>query len=204
MFKEKWDTKKNISYVLSCILIMLLVFCLFFSYTFAWLSGKVDKSMTGTTNLATIPDNPTKLQKVVEVVMPQAGSYKDVSDNEEMKITNEGSIDALVRVFYSITINDETKQIATTKDFSKININSGFVASEENIDNVYSGYYFYNQLLAPNQSVGLINRFYPTSTIAGKTVKINFYYELVNYVGGPYQLGQELPWRNTPAFRQRR
>ena len=197
MYREKWESKRVAISIASCIMIMLLVFSAFFSLTLAWLTDSVESPSAGITNLGSISGGLTTAQNVAEVTMPQEGVSANLASYTIIK--NEGSLNALVRVFYSIVINEESKQIATTNDFSSVNVNSDFVASEENFDNVYSGYYFYNKLLPAGATIDFLKTAYPTSTIAGQKVKINIYCELVNYEGGPYQLGQELPWKNTPA-----
>lgn len=197
MFKEKWSTKKVIGMSLCCMLSMLLFFCFFLQNTFAWLSNNVEKQSVGTTNFTTITGGLNNTENTYELVMPNANSYLNISSYST--ITNTGSLNALLRVFYSFTIDESAKQIATTSDFISVSVNSDFIASEENITNVYSGYYYYNKLLAPGASVPFISTVVPTSTIAGKTIKFNIFCELVNYEGGPYQLNQELPWDHTPA-----
>lgn len=197
MFKEKWESKQVAISVISCIVVMLLVFSAFFSITVAWLTDSVESPSSGVTNLGEVKGGLATSQNVVEVTMPQAGG--SLSLTAQSRITNESSLSVLVRVFYSFVIDDTTKQIATTNDFTSVEINSDFVASEENITNVYSGYYFYNKLLPAGGAVNFLNTVYPTSSIAGQKVKLHIYCEMVNYEGGPYKLNQELPWKNTPA-----
>ena len=196
MFKEKWGNKRSIFTLTGCILMMLLVFCVVFNYTFAWLSGTIEKPSVGTTNLGQIAATTSTTDNTFTATMPNVGSYINLST--QSKVTNSGSLNALVRVFYAIVIDEAAKQIATTTDFSSVGINADFIESDENIDNVYSGYYYYNKVLAPNESVSLFTTLSPTSTVASKDVKVKLYYELVNYDGGPYILQQELPWSNTP------
>ena len=196
MLQGKWGNKRSILTLTGCILTMLLVFSAVFNYTFAWLSGAIEKPSVGTTNLGQISSTTSTTDNTFAVTMPNVGSYVNLSS--QSKVTNSGSLNALVRVFYAIVIDESAKQIATTNDFTSVNINSDFVASDENINNVYSGYYYYNKVLAPNASVSLFTTVAPTATIASKEVKVKLYYELVNYEGGPYILQQELPWSNTP------
>ena len=189
MYKKKWESKQVVIGLISCMMVMLLVFSVFFSFTMAWLTDSIESPSTGTTNLATIKGGLTTKENVVELTMPQVGNYINLSTQTSIK--NEGSLNALVRVFYSFVIDETTKQIATTKDFSSVNIGTDFVASEENIGNVYSGYYFYNKLLAKDETISLLSNVYPTETIAGKKVKLHVYAEIVNYEGGAYMLNQE-------------
>lgn len=185
---------------------MLLVFCFLINITYAWLLHEIPKASIGSTSLGqmSVGDGVLKKERVQEFTLPNSGS---MNIGSYTTITNMGYVDALVRVYYNIEIGETlntdettyTKQIATTEDFSSVEINSDFVASNENIENVYSGYYFYNKVLEPNTSVNFIKSYVtPTSTVAGKTVKLNFFYELVNFEGGPYQLKQQLPWKNFP------
>ncbi len=199
MIREKWSNKKVLITLTSCILVMLLVFCAVINFTFAWLSATIDKSSDGGTKLAGLKDNNIVTKNnVIDVTLSSVdGSASDL--NASTKIKNNGNVGALVRVFYSFTIDEASKKIATTEDFSNVKLMSNFIASEENIDGVYGGYYFYNKVLEAGQETGFIDKIYPTSTIAGTTIKLNFYYELVNFDGGAYQSNQELPWKNTPT-----
>lgn len=199
MIREKWSNKKVLITLTSCILIMLLVFCTVINFTFAWLSATIEKTSDGGSNLAGLKDNSIVTKNnVIEVTLNSvAGTATDL--NASTKIKNNGNVGALLRVFYSFVIDETSKKIATTEDFSNVKLMSNFIASEENIDGVYGGYYFYNKVLEAGQEVGFIDKIYPTSTIAGTTIKLNFYYELVNFDGGAYQFDQELPWKNTPA-----
>jgi len=189
--------RKRFSILLvSCIMIVLLLFYAFVDFTFAWLFTNVEKDSTGTTNLAKVDSSHTATSEI-EITMPQA-SYS-LSLANKVLISNTGSTDALLRVFYAIYIDENLNQIATTSAISELNINSEFVASDENIENVYSGYYYYNSYVPAGGEVNFLNSVVPTNEIANKPVKIKVMYELVNYVGGAYQLGQDLPWDNTPA-----
>lgn len=199
MIREKWSNKKVLITLTSCILIMLLVFCTVINFTFSWLFATMEKTSDGGSTLAGLNDNSIVTKNnVIEVTLNSvAGTPTDL--NASTKIKNNGNVGALLRVFYSFTIDETSKKIATTEDFSSVKLMSDFVGSEENIDGVYAGYYFYNKVLQVGQETGFIDKIYPTSTIAGSTIKLNFYYELVNFDGGAYQFDQELPWKNTPA-----
>jgi len=193
----KWGNKKVSIVVISCILAMLLLFYSVIHLTFAWLHTYLQKDSTGTTNLATIDGEVSSSSSTHEVTMGNAGANTSLSNYT--LITNNGTMDALVRVFYSIYINEEDKEIATTSSISEVIVNSGFVASDENINNVHSGYYYYNSTLGAGEQISFLTSAKATSETASKKVKINMIVELINYQGGAYQLGQDIPWKNTPA-----
>ena len=197
MKMEKWGSKKFSIILISCMLAMLLLFYTFVNFTFSWLFTSVQKDSMGTTNLATTDGTISSTSGTYEVTLPQTGGTADLSGYG--KITNTGTAPALVRVFYSIYVNEAQKEIATTSALSKVSINTAFVASDENIDNVYSGYYYYNTTLSVGETISFLNTAVPTGAMAYKKIKINMIVELVNYQGGAYQLGQALPWKNTPA-----
>lgn len=193
---EKFGRKRFSILIVSCIMLMLLLFYALVDFTFAWLFVSVEKDSTGTTNLAQLSSSHTANAEI-EVTMPQANNSLELSN--KVLIKNTGSTDALLRVFYTIYIDENINQIATTSAIKELIINSSFVASDENIENVYSGYYYYNTYMAPNAEVDFLTSVVPTAEIATKPVKIKVMYELVNYTGGAFQLGQDLPWNNTPA-----
>lgn len=197
MKMEKWGKKKVSIIATCCILVMLLLFCSGLHLTFAWLQNQIKKDSTGTTGLAGIDDTVNSTSGTYEVTMGNAGVNTSLSNYS--LITNTGTTEALVRVFYSIYINEDNKEIATTGSISEVKINSGFIASDENIENVHSGYYYYNSTLAPGTQISFLNSAKATSLTAGKNIKINMIVELVNWQGGAYQLGQDIPWKNTPA-----
>jgi len=195
----KWKANKMSIVLVSCMLIMLLTFSVLLEFTFSWLYTSVSKQDAGNASLGSVSGSLTTTNTDTSdfaVTMPSEGSTIALSDYS--KITNTGNTSALLRVFYSITIDQSKKQIATTNDFSSLLLHNNFLPSDENIPNTFSGYYYYNAPLEAGATVSLINSAIPTNTIAEKTVKINMMAEFVNYTGGPYEIGQMLPWDNIP------
>ena len=174
---------------------MLMLFYFACQYTLAWLYKNSNTTNSGTTNSAKTEVKSSS--STTEFTTGASGTPKSVTANNS--ITNNGTTDVLLRVFYSIYVNESTKEIATTRYFSNVALNSGFLASDENIENTYSGVFYYNTTLAPNASVSLVSSVTPTAEGANKTMKIKMTVEMVDYTGGVYRLGYKDPWTNTPA-----
>lgn len=192
---KKWKTNKTIVVLISSIVLMLMLFYFACQYTLAWLYKNGNTTNSGTTNSAKTEVKSSST--TTEFTTGLNGTPKSVTANNS--ITNNGTTNVLLRVFYSIYVNESTKEIATTRYFSNVTLNSGFLASDENIENTYSGVFYYNTTLAPNASVSLVSSVTPTAEGANKTMKIKMTVEMVDYTGGVYRLGYKDPWTNTPA-----
>lgn len=194
---KKWENGKTITVLVTSIVLMLMLFYFACQYTLAWLYKNASISNNGTTNTAKAEAIINSSTTTTEFTAGDKGVPKSVSANNS--ITNNGTTNVLVRVFYSIYVDETTKEIATTRHFSSVVLNSGFLASEENIANTYSGLYYYNTVLAPGKSVSLVSTVTATAEGAGKTMKINMTVEMVDYTGGAYRIGYKDPWTNTPV-----
>ena len=123
MLKEKWSTNKVVLLLVSCVLAMLLLFCTLFEYTSAWLSHSISTDNTGdTVNLGSMGESARTSSKSVDIALtPSIDITSTTIDGvsttltNATTITNEGTVDALVRVFYTFLVVDSTNnQIATT------------------------------------------------------------------------------------------
>jgi len=195
----KWGSKKFSIIFIGCLLCMLLLFYNLFQITLAWLYNSDSEQNIDSSKLAIVDNEDSSITSSSETFEFTLGAaYSTLNLSNVIKIKNTGNTETLLRVFYSIYTDEAKKLIATTRDLAGVAINNGFVASDENIDNVYSGHFYYNSALLANDAVTFINSISPTSELANKTIKIKLIAEFVNYQGGPYQLGQDLPWKNTP------
>ena len=103
MLKEKWGNKKVITILVSCILSMLLLFCSLVGVTFSWLTHSESRPSTGTSNLATLKGDGEKTKSTSHNIQLKNSTIQ-VDIREQSKITNTGSIGALVRVFYNVIL----------------------------------------------------------------------------------------------------
>ncbi len=191
---KKWETKKTSIVLLCGILVMLTLFYFACSYTLAWLfkEGSVTTPST----------NPAKVElgsrfNSAKYNLGTAGTRTTTTSGST--ITNDSTTPVYLRVYYCIAITDTTNEICTTKHLSEVVINSGFLASDENIKNTYSGYYYYNTTLEVGQSVSLITSIVPTGEGANRPVEIKLTAEMVDAKSGAFSLGYRDPWDNTPA-----
>ena len=194
---KKWETKKTSIILLASILIMLTLFYFVCDFTLSWLYANSTVQNTGSSKTASASAGLSTTSSTFEVTLGATGSTLTTTTNST--VTNKGTTNAILRCYYAIIMDESTKQIATTRHLQSVTINNGFLASDENIENTYSGYYYYNSVLAPNASVSLINHITPTAEGANKKVKIRIIAEMVDYTGGVYHLGSRDPWDNTPA-----
>jgi len=194
---KKWETKKTSIILLASILIMLTLFYFVCSFTLAWLYDKKTVQNTGSSKTGAASAGLSTTSTTFELTLGTAGTVSTTTSNSV--VTNKGTTNAILRCYYAIIMDESTKEIATTRYLQSVTINNGFLASDENIKNTYSGYYYYNSVLAPSASVSLINNITPTVEGARKKIKIRIIAEMVDYTGGVYHLGSRDPWNNTPA-----
>lgn len=195
---EKWETKKTSIVLVASMLIMLTLFYAFFNYTFAWLYTTKSTTNTGTSNAGSVTAGlNSSTTGTYSIELGSANSA--VNTTSVSTVTNNGTVDALVRVVYTLYVDEDAKEVATTKHLSSVTFNSGFLAGDDNIENTYSGNYYYNAVLGAGKSVSFINNIIPNSTGANKTLKLKLAVEMVGYNGGAYNYGFENPWNDTPG-----
>lgn len=195
---KKWETKKTSIVLMASILVMLTLFYLFFNFTFAWLHVTKTAQNTGTSSSAKVDAGlGSSTGGSYSVALGASGTA--VSTVNLSKVTNNGTTGVVVRVIYTLFVDETTKEVATTRHISSITFNPGFLPSEDNIINTYSGVFYYNNVLGAGNSVSFMNNIVPTTAGANKTLKLKLTVEMVNYNGGAYQYGYDAPWENTPA-----
>lgn len=194
----KWKTKSTSIVLMASILVMLTLFYLFFNFTFAWLYVTKTAQNTGTSASAKVDAGlSSSTSGSYSVALGASGTA--VSTVNLSKVTNNGTTDVVVRVIYTLFVDETTKEVATTRHISSATFNPGFLPSEDNINNTYSGVFYYNNVLGAGNSVSFLNNIVPTTAGANKTLKLKLTVEMVNYNGGAYKYGYDAPWENTPA-----
>lgn len=173
---------------------MLMLFYFVCDFTLSWLYDKKSLANTGTTNVGKTEVGLTST--TYDFYLPASGA-KSATDNS--KIKNNGTTNVLLRCFYAVYVDVDSKMIATSRHISDLVVNSSFLPSDENIAGTYSGVYYYNAILQPGQSVSLINSMTPAQEGKSKKVTIKITAEMVDADGGVYAMGSRDPWTNTPA-----
>ncbi len=192
-----------------CLTAILLFACAFLPMTSSWLTTVNSSAQTDGT--ASIP-NPTVEFYNGTTLLTSAypfttgDSGNTTSLNIHIKNTSyaedelqNAAARVLVRVFYTIYVDEGVKEIATTKHISSVTYGN-YILTHDHLPNTYSGYLFVNGAIEPNTFVRLFTNIIPTEEGANKTFKLQLSAEALLYEGNPYSTGElsKAPWQSYP------
>ncbi len=207
---EKHNFSKTLKlFFVCCTCAIMLFLCFFVPYTISWLADMDDSASVNGNSVLPNPtidfyNGNTLLNSAYSFTSGNAGNQTPL--NIHLKNTThasdgkeEGAARILARVFYSIYVNKDVKEIATTKYISSVSYGD-LCITHEHLPNTFSGYLFIDAAIEPESYIRLFKNIVPTAEGANLQMSLELSGEALLYEGNPYSVGEldKLPWKSYP------